>query len=284
VKGKSTALFFQELFMLNGSLLLNEGPVPSARLRHDIAVELQQRIRQLQHDFYNSHDNRVDYQALSRSADFVAYCECSRLLQEYDLHQLKSPAEKTAFWINLYNSMIIHGVIALGVRKTVKEVRNFFGRVQYRIGIADYSADDIEHGILRGNRRPPYGLFPPFDDDDLRLKYALDVLDPRIHFALVCGSTSCPPIGYYVAEVLEQQLETATANFVNGTEVEVVAAQNLLRLSPIFKWYSGDFKDHGGVPEFLARYRRDPNDVDFLRNCTHGVRLEWKNYNWALNA
>jgi len=270
--------------MMNEPILLNDGEVPAARLRKDVAAELQLRIRQLRHDFYDSRANRVDYLALSQSADFTAYCECSRLLQEYDLKQLNSPAEKTAFWINLYNSMIIHGIIALDIRQSVKEVHNFFGRIQYRIGIADYSADDIEHGILRGNRRPPYGLFPPFDDGDLRLKYALEAPDPRIHFALVCGSSSCPPIDYYVAAELDQQLEVAAFNFINGTEVEVLPSLGLLRLSPIFKWYRSDFNGEGGVLELLARYRQDPEAVDFLQNAAAAARIEWKEYNWALNA
>ena len=38
-------------------------------------------------------------------------------------------------------------------------------------------------------------------------------LDPRIHFALVCGAKSCPPIKVYTAEALEEGLEAAAASF-----------------------------------------------------------------------
>lgn len=38
-------------------------------------------------------------------------------------------------------------------------------------------------------------------------------LDPRIHFALVCGAKSCPPIKVYTAEALEEGLEAAAAAF-----------------------------------------------------------------------
>ena len=41
---------------------------------------------------------------------------------------------------------------------------------------------------------------PEFDHDDPRLKVALKVLDPRIHFALNCGAKSCPPIRVYTEE------------------------------------------------------------------------------------
>ena len=38
-------------------------------------------------------------------------------------------------------------------------------------------------------------------------------LDPCIHFALVCGAKSCPPIKVYTAEALEEGLEAAAASF-----------------------------------------------------------------------
>ncbi len=269
---------------MSDQILLNDGEVPISRSRIDVAAELQLRMRQLQRDFYNRREGRVDYLALRTSADFSAYCEYTHLLQEYDLLRLQTPQQKTAFWINLYNSMVIHGIIALGVRQSVKEVHNFFGRIHYRIGIADYSADDIEHGILRGNRRPPYGLFPPFADDDLRMSYFIEKLDPRIHFALVCGSSSCPPISYYVAEELDQQLDLAAANFINGSEVEIHPTRNLLKLSPLFKWYRNDFNGEDSVIEMLCRYRKSHEDVCFLREAGVGAAIEWKAYNWALNS
>jgi hypothetical protein len=34
-------------------------------------------------------------------------------------------------------------------------------------------------------------------------------MDPRIHFALVCGARSCPPIKLYTPENLEEGLTAA---------------------------------------------------------------------------
>jgi hypothetical protein len=265
-------------------LLLNDGDVPLARPRLDVAAELQLRIGRLKLEFYDSNAGRVDYEALRDSEGFTSYLECCRLLQEYDLLNLKTSQDKIAFWINLYNSLIIHGIIALNVRETVKETYDFFGYITYRIGIADYSADDIEHGILRGNRRPPYGLFLPFSDDDPRMAYRVKDLDPRIHFALVCGSSSCPPINYYVANKLEAQLEMATENFINGAEVEVHPERNLLKLSPIFKWYKSDFGGQKEVISLLCRYRRNADESAFLHERGQRAKIEWKEYDWALNS
>ena len=44
-------------------------------------------------------------------------------------------------------------------------------------------------------------LSKPFGGKDGRLKVALDAPEPLIHFALVCGAKSCPPIKTYTAAV-----------------------------------------------------------------------------------
>ncbi len=43
-----------------------------------------------------------------------------------------------------------------------------------------------------------------------------DPLDPRIHFALVCGAKSCPPIKVYTSGALEEGLEAAASAFCEG--------------------------------------------------------------------
>lgn len=42
--------------------------------------------------------------------------------------------------------------------------------------------------LVSANRPHPSSTTPPFSKDDPRLKYVLSKLDPRVHFALVCGA------------------------------------------------------------------------------------------------
>lgn len=65
-----------------------------------------------------------------------------------------------------------------------------------------YSLNEIENGVLRSNRRAIGALRRPFGKNDPRLKIALEQPEPLIHFALVCGAKSCPPIKTYSAKVL----------------------------------------------------------------------------------
>ncbi len=58
--------------------------------------------------------------------------------------------------------------------------------------------------------------------------------DPRIHFALVCGARSCPPIKLYTPDNLEEGLAAAAEAFCAG-EVAVDADKAEVTVSMIFK-------------------------------------------------
>jgi len=46
-------------------------------------------------------------------------------------------------------------------------------------------------------------------------------VDPRIHFALVCGAKSCPPIKVYTPTSLQEGLDTATMAFCEGQRYQL---------------------------------------------------------------
>ena len=65
------------------------------------------------------------------------------------------------------------------------------------------SLNDLEHGILRSNTRPPYHITkPPFGMIDSRKKLCIKKFGHHIHFALNNGAKSCPPVKKYSAVVL----------------------------------------------------------------------------------
>ena len=88
----------------------------------------------------------------------------------------------------------------------------------YNIGGLIYSLNEIENGLLRGNRKSavPFTFVPFRKSDDPKRALQLKC-DPRIHFALNCGAVSCPPIAVYSseAEELNNQLALATEGFLD---------------------------------------------------------------------
>jgi len=268
---------------MSDALTLNAGPLPEAAPKLDVAAHLRRDINRLKSEFYDLERGRVDYAAMRQSEAYRQYAADTALLRDYDLAQLDGREGKLAFWINVYNTLVIHGVIACDIRESVREDPRFFSRVRYDIGGLLFSPDDIEHGILRGNHRPPHGLFHPFAGDDERLAHAVDPPDPRVHFTLVCASSSCPPINFYTPERIDEQLDVAAAGFINGPEVEILPRQNLLRLSPVFKWYRPDFGGHEGVLDTLIRYLDHGECRSFLVERGLAADVEWKDYDWRLN-
>jgi hypothetical protein len=197
---------------------------------------------------------RVDYARLAGSAAFAAAEAAARGLAGVRLAALDTRDARLAFWLNVYNALALHGIVRLGVRTSVLRVWNFFGRVSYRVGGLVFALDDVEHGVLRGNRRRKLPPLRPFGAGDGRLALMVDPPDPRYHCAITCGAASCPPVGVYRAAAVDAQLDLAARSFVNQ---EVALAGPRLVCSRIFKWYRGDFEAAGGLRTFLLRHLDD---------------------------
>lgn len=275
-------------------VILNmEGP-PEGAPPGELATQLKRSMDLLKVECFDTAAGRVRYGAMPGSAAFAAYRGMAAALRSFPLASLRGDPDRLAFWINIYNALVIHGIVALGLRQSVWEAGPFFRRVRYMVGGHVFSLDDIEHGLLRGNRRGPYRLRRqlrspwgrlPFPTPDPRLEFRVEKLDPRIHCALVCGSRSCPPIDAYHRETIDEELDTAAAHFVNSPEVEVRPGEQCLVLSRIFSWYRRDFEETcGSLPAFLLRYLLDPAARGYLAAAADRVRIRFKPYDWSLNA
>ena len=180
---------------------------------------------------------------MGSSDAFAEFVGLTHLLKNLDIGSI-SPQERKAFMINIYSSLTIHGLVngVLGDASSTTSRLKFYASVSYNINGLVFSLNDIEHGILRGNKPSPVPLSSePFTTSDTQ-KLALCLeLDPRIHFALNCGAKGCPPIGVYSAESLDNQLSRATRGYLSETSVDT--DKNIIRISMLFKWYRSDFGD-----------------------------------------
>jgi GH15 family glucan-1,4-alpha-glucosidase len=270
--------------LLTSRIVLNDGEPRQDIPTKNIAMKLKDSMNILRGAFFDTKRGRVSYERMQRSEAYWEYVELSYSLNKMELKEDKNREDRLAFWINLYNVIVIHGVIKLGIRDSVKEVRNFFRRVQYQIGDLFFTPDDIEHGILRGNRRPPNSLFRVFQGKDPRLQFAIKPVDPRIHFTLVCASSSCPPIEVYTPEKLEKELTIAGETFLNGGGITIDRGKNRVSLSRIFSWYASDFGKT--LPErlrFIARYLYNRDDREFLEENAERTKVDYQDYDWRLN-
>lgn len=189
-------------------------------------------------------------------------------LENIDLEKLQSaldtPDKKLAFWINTYNAMV-----QAKVRDDVeafKDIDLFFKQEDQRIGGINVSLDQVENGILRKKLLASNVAFID--------QFQVDSLEPRIHFTLNCGATSCPPIAYYSPENLDEQLRLAEQSFVGGTSTYDLAS-NTLSVSELFNWFEEDFGGRSGVLNLMKRLEIIPSDADPL--------IVYSKYDWNLD-
>lgn len=204
------------------------------------------------------------------------------ILRTFDgpaLDGLRTRQGRLAFWINTYNTLVVDGIVALGIRKSVWEVPEFFERISCRIDGLVFSAEEIEHGVLRGNRASPLPRRVPFAEGDPRMAHAIRPPDVRIHFAINCGARSCPVLHRYDPALLDAQLDAATRAFINhrvGLEGERLA------MPLIFEWFRTDFDElPAGLAGFLSRYLEDGPARHLI--LERGVdAVAWRPWDWRL--
>lgn len=253
----------------------------------DFDQNLARQLRTLKGLFYSG--QQFDYRALQASQEMNTLRDMLGGLHCFDPASLPTSDRQRAFWINLYNILILHGVIEFGIRRSVQEARGFFTRAAYVVKGYRFSANDIEHGVLRANAGYPFLPGRMFLAQDPRLRYVLP-LDPRIHFALNCAARSCPPIAAYDGEMLDRQLDMATRSFVEGGGVEIDLQARRLRISPLFLWYRSDFAEthpdsspHDALVRFIAYHVSDEPARRAMLETPRGFRIHYQKYDWGLN-
>jgi hypothetical protein len=205
-------------------------------------------------------DGQVNYPALQTDQRFAEYLA---QLDRVNPSALRSESDRLAFWINAYNACAIQGILdGYSPRPYIGWYR-FFKTHTYRIGGARLNLSDLEHEILRKQFR-----------------------EPRIHFAIVCASSSCPklPSWTYEGGQLNWQLDQATRAFINDpSKNRFDRRRKIAYLSKIFDWFEEDFTaSAGSVPQFVAQYVQEADIA--IELAAHVYRITYLEYNWNLNG
>ncbi|NPA53077.1 MAG: DUF547 domain-containing protein, partial [Aquificae bacterium] len=115
-------------------------------------------------------DGLVSYKEILVSPEYKIYKSISSDLENFYPEKLPEK-EKIAFYINLYNMMVIDFILERDIKKTVLEIENFFTNLKYKVGDRVFSLYDLEFKI--------------FKERDNSLK-------KKIPFALVRGTKTSP--------------------------------------------------------------------------------------------
>jgi hypothetical protein len=213
----------------------------------------------------------VDYRALKgKERELDAYID---VLDRTDPSTLSGDKDRLAFWINAYNAFTLKLILERypGIR-SFKEIPQRWSQKHWSVGGQPRSLEEIEHSILRK-----------------------ELHDPRVHFALVCASRSCPDIRSEAYDPIrldtqfdEQTrsfLKDATKGFLARSESGVFFGVNhRVYLSSILKWFSEDFGSDGkNTIDFVLLYIGDEGR-EFVNLHRRELPVRFLDYDWSLNG
>jgi hypothetical protein len=160
---------------------------------------------------------------------------------------------KIAYYINLYNLYTIDLIVKhLPLKTGIRDIADPWSRRFVPLFGDTVSLDHIEHDILRKQFK-----------------------EPRIHFALVCASKSCPALSEtpYDGDSLDAQLNRAARIFLTDTTRNKFTRRSM-QVSKIFDWYGNDFKERfGSFKSFIGSVLSIPI----------GNKVSYNAYDWSLN-
>lgn len=217
-----------------------------------------------------THPNRLGITVVNYKA--ITSADRKKLSQYiYDLSLIKisnyNRHEQLAFWLNLYNALVVKTVLEHYPVSTINDINISPGLFTEGPWSADLvkvenialSLKDIEHRILR----------PIWND-------------PRIHYALNYGSIGSPNLlkTAFSADNTERLLNHAAHDFINSLRgIQVIGGR--LVASKIYEWFIDDFG--GDEIDIIAhiRFFADPK----LRTALNGITHIHKTvFNWHVNT
>jgi len=214
-------------------------------------------IEVFNHDIWNnllqkhvSPQGNVNYKGFK--ADRATLQEYLQLLSYKTPDDTWSQEDKLAYWINAYNAFTVKLIIDKYPIKSIKDINKPWDYRFFKLGSTWYTLNDIEHGRLR------------------------KMNDPRIHFAIVCASISCPKLQNeaFVASKINEQLDAVASKFLADSTKNNLN-ENTIKLSRIFKWFAKDFKKDGSLIDFLNKYA--------AITISQNAKKSYKEYDWNLN-
>lgn len=202
-------------------------------------------------------------------------------LAAYDPNDLAAALDtrpkQLAFWVNVYNGVVQH---LLTQNPELYDDRSaFFSTPSFTVAGQELSPNELEHSIIRGGEnRLGLGFIPQLFPNKFERTFKVKGGDSRVHFALNCGAADCPPIEVYRPATYNEQINNRTRKYLaKHSEIQEREGEKVLVTSPLFSWFRGDFRDRGGIDDFLVEY-------GVLTEENKDIDREYKNYDWTLKT
>ncbi|XP_061357201.1 uncharacterized protein LOC133301567 isoform X2 [Gastrolobium bilobum] len=178
--------------------------------------------------------------------------------------------EKLAFWINLYNALIMHAYLAYGVPRSDLKMFSLLQKAAYIVGGRSFSAAAIEYVILRMKpplHRPQTALLLAIHKlkvSEEERKLAIDGYEPLVAFALSCGMYSSPAVKIYTGKNVREELQDAQRDYIRAAVG--VSSRGRLLVPKLLHCFAKGFMDDANLAVWISNYLPPPQAA-FVEQC-----------------
>jgi hypothetical protein len=206
--------------------------------------------------------------------------------------------EKLAFWINLYNALIMHAYLAYGVPKSDLKLFSLMQKVisldrrlcfvllisllpylipfvldpqaAYTVGGHSYTAATMEYVILKMKppmHRPQIALLLAIHKmkvSEEQRRASIDTHEPLLGFALSCGMYSSPAVRIYSAKGVKEEMLEAQRDFIQASVG--LSSKGKLLLPKMLHCYAKSLVEDSNLGVWISRYL-PPHQAAFVEQC-----------------
>nr|AGT17090.1 hypothetical protein SHCRBa_084_G07_F_180 [Saccharum hybrid cultivar R570] len=147
---------------------------------------------------------------------------------------------RLAFWINLYNALMMHAYLAYGVPRSDMKLFSLMQKAAYTIGGHSFSAAFIEYVILK--------MKPPSHRPQMALLLALQKIKVKI----------------YTANNVREELQDAQRDFIRASVG--VSRKGKLLVPKILHCFARGFVDDNSFPIWISRFLPQ-QQATFVDHC-----------------
>eukprot|EP00250_Pteridium_aquilinum_P013164 c21172_g2_i1 orf=428-2461(+) len=178
--------------------------------------------------------------------------------------------EKLAFWINVYNALMMHAYLAYGVPKNDFKFFSLMQKAAYTVGGHSFNAVVIEHLLLKAKAqwyRPQIALLLAHQKLKLREEvsmFAVDHAEPLVAFSLSFGASSSPAVRVYTAENVHEELQCSLQDYARAS-IGVNTRGKLLIPKLLFD-FGLDLVEEGNLLDWICQFL-PCQQSSLIRNC-----------------
>ena len=195
----------------------------------------------------------VNYQQGSLQKTLVLHY--LKYLLQIDGEQIRPKKEQLAYYINLYNALVVYGVLKYYPIKGVFQIKNVsFFKLSFYLKNKKITIDRLEKEVI----------LPKFKN-------------PLVHFALNCASYSCPILlnqAYNRKNISSLLIKNTQIYLQDKRFAKLDTKKKILHLVELFQWYKKDF------PNIKKFYKKYANVTLNLNNYS----ISYIPYRWSLNG